>query len=98
MVEDHPPKPFICIALRPRSLRAMPAAVQSRIGYALYAAQLGGKHRYTKPLRGFGGAGIIEIVTDHHGDAYRCSLRLCGSLCDIDLCGPCVSKEVQDRA
>src|SRR5215468_2558278 len=98
MVEDRPPKPLIWIGSSRRDLRAMPDAVQSRIGYALYAAQLGGKHRDAKPLRGFGGAGIIEIVTDHHGDAYRCSLRLCGSLCDIDLCGPCVSKEVQDRA
>jgi phage-related protein len=31
----------------------------------------GGKHRDTKPLRGFGGAGILEIVDDYDGSAYR---------------------------
>jgi len=50
----------------------MPDAVQSRMGYALYVAQLGGKHRDAKPLRGFGGAGTVEIVADHRGDAFRC--------------------------
>jgi phage-related protein len=24
-----------------------------------------------KPLKGFGGAGVLEIVEDHHGDTYR---------------------------
>lgn len=26
----------------------------------------------TKILRGFGGAGVVEIVEDHDGDTYRC--------------------------
>jgi phage-related protein len=26
---------------------------------------------YTKPLKGFGGAGVLEIATDHHGDTFR---------------------------
>jgi phage-related protein len=41
------------------------------MGYALYLAQAGGKHRDTKPLIGFGGAGVVEIVADHHGDTFR---------------------------
>jgi phage-related protein len=24
-----------------------------------------------KPLKGFGGAGVVEIVTDHRGDTFR---------------------------
>ena len=42
------------------------------MGYALYVAQLGDKHRDAKPLRGFGGAGVLEIVSDHQGDTFRC--------------------------
>ena len=41
------------------------------MGFALYQAQLGGKHADAKPLRGFGGAGVLEIVEDHSGDTYR---------------------------
>ena len=72
MAELVSPKPLIWVGSSRRDLRAMPDAVQSRIGYALYVAQLGGKHRDAKPLRGYGGAGTVEIVADHHGDAFRC--------------------------
>jgi phage-related protein len=41
------------------------------MGYALYQAQLGLKAQSAKPLRGFRGAGILEIVEDHQGDTYR---------------------------
>jgi phage-related protein len=41
------------------------------MGYALYIAQRGGKHRDTKTLRGFGGAGVVEVVTDFRGDTFR---------------------------
>jgi len=41
------------------------------MGYALYQAQLGLKAPLAKPLRGFGGAGVLEIVEDHRGDTYR---------------------------
>jgi phage-related protein len=32
------------------------------MGYALYLAQIGSKHPDAKPLRGFGGAGVLEVV------------------------------------
>jgi len=41
------------------------------MGYALYQAQLGLKAAAAKPLRGFGSAGILEIVEDHESDTYR---------------------------
>ena len=34
-------------------------------------AQTGGKALYVKPLRGFGGSGVLEIVDDFDGDTYR---------------------------
>ena len=52
-------------------LRAFPAEVRSGIGFALYRAQEGAKHPNAKPLQGFGGAGVLEIVEDFDGDTYR---------------------------
>jgi len=52
-------------------LRAFPDAVKQTMGYALYLAQIGGKHANAKPLRGFGGAGVLEITDDFDGDTYR---------------------------
>lgn len=34
-------------------------------------AQSGGKHVAAKPLQGYRGAGILEVVDDHDGDTYR---------------------------
>jgi len=45
--------------------------VQREIGFALRQAQDGGKHPDAKPLKGFGGASVLEIVEDHDGDTYR---------------------------
>jgi phage-related protein len=41
------------------------------MGYALYAAQVGKKHLDARPLKGFGGAGVLEIIEDFDGNAYR---------------------------
>lgn len=52
------------------------------MGYALYVAQQGGKHRDAKPLKGFGGAGVVEIVTDFDGNTFRAvyTVRLAGAV------------------
>jgi phage-related protein len=41
------------------------------MGYALWVAQTGGKHGDAKVLRGFGGAGVLEIIEDYRGDTFR---------------------------
>ena len=71
MKPDHL-KSLIWIGTSRRELRAMPQVVQCEFGYALYLAQLGGIHRKSKPLKGFGGTGVMEIVSDHRGNSYRC--------------------------
>ena len=40
-------------------------------GQALYDAQTGGKHPNAKPLKGFKGAGVLEVVEDDDGSTYR---------------------------
>jgi phage-related protein len=68
---DNPIKPVSWIASSYKDFRAFPDPVQDAMGYALYQAQIGGKHTSAKPLKGFSGAGVLEIVTDHVGDTFR---------------------------
>ena len=82
MIEHFRLKPVIWIGSTRRDFRAIPGAVKVDMGYALYVAQQGEKHRKAKPLKGFGGAGVVEIVVDHRGDTFRCiyTVRLAGSV------------------
>ena len=41
------------------------------MGCALHLAQVGEKHPDATPLRGFGSAGVLEIVERHQSDAFR---------------------------
>ncbi len=52
-------------------LRSFPEDVKDVVGYALWRAQIGETHPIAKPLRGFGGAGVLEIADEYSGDAYR---------------------------
>lgn len=52
-------------------LVAFPRDVCRNIGYALHFAQSGDKHPSAKPLRGFAGAGVLEVVENHDGNTYR---------------------------
>jgi len=54
-----------------KKLRAFPRNVCRGIGYALHYAQAGDKHPSAKPLSGFGGAGVLEVVENHDGETYR---------------------------
>jgi phage-related protein len=40
-------------------------------GYAIFLAERGSKHPDAKPLKGFGGAGVLEVVEDFDGNTYR---------------------------
>jgi phage-related protein len=64
-------KPVFWIGSAKKDLCAFPEEVKDSIGFALYVAQQGGKHASVKPLKGFGGAGVLEVVEDHDGDTYR---------------------------
>jgi len=52
-------------------LSTFPREVRWRIGGAIWQAQLGEKAPYAKPLKGFGDAGVLEIVDDFDGDTFR---------------------------
>ncbi len=64
-------KPLIWIGSTLKDLRAFPEEVKDVMGFALREAQAGGKHPDAKPLKGYKGAGVLEIVDDFDGDTYR---------------------------
>ena len=64
-------KPLAWIGSSKRDLLVMPEGVIEVFGYALYLAQTGGKHDQAKPLKGFGSAGVLEIIEDDDGNTYR---------------------------
>lgn len=50
---------------------AFPKRVRSDIGQALYTAQMGETDPAAKPLKGFGGASVMEIIDRHDTNTYR---------------------------
>lgn len=64
-------KPLYWLGSSRKDLLAMPEDVQDVFGYALYQAQTGGKSPQAKPLSGFGSAGVLEVVEDCQGEAWR---------------------------
>jgi len=70
-MDELDPKQLVWVGSSRRDLRAFPPAVRRTFGVALFAAQLGETPPEAKPLKGFGGAGVLELIEDHRGDTYR---------------------------
>ena len=64
-------KPLEWIGSSHKDLMALPADVRRFFGFALSLAQAGDKHEATKVLKGFGGAGVLEVLEDDIGGTYR---------------------------
>jgi phage-related protein len=71
MTVQPQPKPVRWIGSSREDVRAFPETVRLNVGGALWDAQLGRKAPWAKPLRGFGGASVLEVVEDYDGDTYR---------------------------
>lgn len=64
-------KSLIWIGSANKDLIAMPDDVKDVFGFALHLAQIGEKHDKAKPLKGFGGAGVLEVVERDNVGTYR---------------------------
>lgn len=64
-------RPIEWIGSSHKDLMALPADVRRLFGFALSLAQAGDKHDAAKVLKGFGGAGVLEVVEDDAGGTYR---------------------------
>lgn len=70
-MDNQQPTPIIWLGSTRRAVQNFPLTVRQAVGFALFQAQLGGKHEDAKPLKGFGGAGVLEIIERFDGDTYR---------------------------
>jgi len=64
-------KSLVWVGSSLKDLREFPEEVKDEMGFALYEAQSGLKPVTAKALKGFGGASVLEIVSDHRTDTYR---------------------------
>jgi phage-related protein len=71
MYVSDEPKPVRWVGTTLRDLRSLPRPVRIDIGHALFTAQEGKTDPAAKPLKGFGGSSVLEIVASHHGNAWR---------------------------
>ena len=70
-MQSEPPKPLTWVGSSKRDYIRFPDQVQDDMGYALFVAQMGERPKSAKPLKGFKGAGVLEIVEDYDGDTFR---------------------------
>jgi phage-related protein len=64
-------KPLEWIGSSYKDLLALPTEIVSEFGFALFQAQVGEQHVCAKVLKGFGGAGVLEVVESDVGGTYR---------------------------
>lgn len=64
-------KPVAWIGPSKKDLKKFPEVVQESIGDAIQEVQYGRKPLSAKPLSGFHGAGVLEVIDNHDGDTYR---------------------------
>lgn len=64
-------RPVVWLGSTRREIRTFPREVRRDIGAALYAAQQGETDPAAKPLKGFKGSSVVEIVSDYRGDTWR---------------------------
>jgi phage-related protein len=64
-------RPLLWIGSSRRDLRGFPREVRRDIGAALYAAQQGETDPAAKPLKGFGGASVVEIIAHQDSNTWR---------------------------
>lgn len=69
--EPDGPKPVFWVASSRKDLRKFAKSIRQVFGQALFDAQTGTKHPDAKPLKGFGGAAVLEVASDDDGNTYR---------------------------
>jgi phage-related protein len=71
LLVNPPVRPLLWIGSSKKDLIALPIGVRKFFGHALNFAQNGEQHEAAKVLKGFGGAGVLEVVEDDADGTYR---------------------------
>jgi phage-related protein len=76
------PKRVFWIASSRKDIQALPSEVRKTFGFALWQAQMGRRHIAAKPLKGFGGGRVLEVVEDQDASTYRAvyTVRFAGAV------------------
>ncbi len=64
-------KPLFYVGSSEKDLNEFPKSVKDVVLFALGIAQKGDKHHKAKPLKGFGGASVLEIVDRDKNATFR---------------------------
>lgn len=70
-MNDARPKELVWVGSSRKALREFPPAVRRTFGVALFTAQLGETPPEAKPLGGFGGASVLELIENYDHGTYR---------------------------
>ncbi len=65
------PKPLLWAGSSRKDMRGLPPAVRRSFGLWLFAVQCGEMPPAAKPLKGFGGPGVIELIEEDRSGSYR---------------------------
>ena len=65
------PNQLLWIGSSRKDMQGLTPALRREFGLGLYAAQCGEMPPSARPLKGFGGAGVLELVADERSGTYR---------------------------
>ena len=69
--EKPPEKPVEWVGSSRKDIQDLPPRIRRQFGLALLKAQEGDRSPKAKPLSGFGGASVVEVVENFDTDTYR---------------------------
>ncbi|MFQ5728828.1 MAG: type II toxin-antitoxin system RelE/ParE family toxin [Waddliaceae bacterium] len=64
-------KPVIYLSSTRKNLEKLPKAVKDEFLHGLQEACRGRSHPSAKPLKGYKGRGVLELINDYRGDTFR---------------------------
>jgi len=64
-------RPLIWVGSSKKDLLELPTEVRRLIGHVLHFAQCGDQHDAAKVLKGFGDAGVVEVIASEANGTYR---------------------------
>ena len=70
-MERERERPLVWVGSSKKDLMALPTPVRKFFGHALHFAQVGERHDAVKALKGFGSAGVLEVMEDDADGTYR---------------------------
>jgi phage-related protein len=69
--QSSDPRPVVWIGSSRKDLISLPPPVVDTFGYGIYLAQIGKRHENSRVLRGFGDAGVVELIESEYGSTFR---------------------------